>query len=90
MSKAIAQPHKPFEPKPSRTETKADLTNQAARAIIGAEAERREAKTARLRQARLEQEARLAREGKLAASVPTALRTRAKSVKTATKRQTGS
>ena len=46
-----------FGPKPSRAETKADVTDHAARSIISAEAERREAKTARLRQARLEQEA---------------------------------
>jgi hypothetical protein len=49
-----------FKPKPSRMETRADVTNHAARAIIGAEAEQREAKTARLRQARLEAEAKLA------------------------------
>jgi hypothetical protein len=46
-----------FKPKPSKAETKADVTDHAARSIISAEAERREAKTARLRQARLEQEA---------------------------------
>lgn len=48
--------HTLFRPKPS----KADVTNHAARAIIGAEAERREAKTAKLRQARREAEAKLA------------------------------
>lgn len=52
--------HDLFRPKPSKAETKADITDHAARAIIDAEAERREAKTARLRQARLEAEARLA------------------------------
>ena len=46
-----------FKPKPSKAESKADITNDTARAIIGAEVERREAKTARLRQARLEMEA---------------------------------
>src|SRR5690606_25506997 len=46
-----------FKPKPSKAETKADITDHAARTIISAEVERREAKTARLRQARLEQEA---------------------------------
>lgn len=46
---------------PSRPKlSKADITDQVARAIIGAEAERRAAKTARLRQARLENEAKLA------------------------------
>jgi hypothetical protein len=48
-----------FKPKPSRMEARADVTNHAARAIIGAEAEQREAKTAKLRQARLEAEAKL-------------------------------
>jgi len=46
-----------FRPKPSKAETKADITDHAARAIITDEAERREAKTAKLRQARLEREA---------------------------------
>ncbi|MFC6487042.1 hypothetical protein [Nitratireductor sp. GCM10026969] len=47
-----------FKPKPSKAETKADITDHTARAIIGDEAARREAKTARLRQARLENEAK--------------------------------
>ncbi|RIK85098.1 MAG: hypothetical protein DCC69_10690 [Hyphomicrobiales bacterium] len=51
--------HNLFKPRPSKAETKADITDQAARTIIGDEAARREAKTARLRQARLENEARL-------------------------------
>ena len=51
--------HDVFKPKPSKAETKAEITNDAARAIIGAEAERRETKTARLRQARLEAQALL-------------------------------
>lgn len=46
-----------FKPRQSKAETKADTTDHAARAIITAEAERRDAKTARLRQARLEREA---------------------------------
>lgn len=46
-----------FKPKASKAETKADTTTNAARTIIDAEAEKREAKTARLRQARLDQEA---------------------------------
>jgi hypothetical protein len=46
-----------FKPKASKAETKADITNEAARAIIDDEASRREAKTAKLRQMRLDQEA---------------------------------
>lgn len=45
-----------FKPRPSKAETKADITDHAARAITDAEIERREAKTAKLRQARLEKE----------------------------------
>jgi hypothetical protein len=40
----------------SGPQTKADLTDSAARAIMKAEADSREAKTQRLRQARLEME----------------------------------
>jgi len=43
--------------------TKADITDQAARAIITAEAARRDAKTERLRQARLKREAAMASSG---------------------------
>lgn len=46
-----------FKPKASKAETKADITNEAARAIIDDEASQREAKTAKLRQMRLAQEA---------------------------------
>ena len=46
------------KPRQSKAETKADVTNNAAKAIIGAEVERREAKTLRLRKARLENETR--------------------------------
>lgn len=46
----------PVKPRQSKAETKADVTNNAAKAIIGAEVERREAKTLRLRKARLEKE----------------------------------
>ncbi|WP_157017006.1 hypothetical protein [Mesorhizobium xinjiangense] len=49
-----------FKSKPSKAKTKADITDLAARSIVGAEAERREAKTARLRQMRLEAEAKQA------------------------------
>lgn len=38
----------------SQAESKADITNNAARAIIDADTQRRDAKTARLRQTRLE------------------------------------
>lgn len=47
-------PHVPMQ---ARARAKAEATDEAARAIIDAEAERREAKTARLKQARLAQEA---------------------------------
>ena len=56
MSSAITEQDL-FRPARSRTETKADTTDRAARAIIGTEAKQREVKTARLRQARLEMEA---------------------------------
>ena len=59
MSRSITE-HALFKPKPSRLETKADTTDHAARVITGDETARREAKTARLRQARLENEAKLA------------------------------
>jgi hypothetical protein len=45
-----------FQPKPSKQETKADLTTKAARAIIDHEASARDAKTERLRAARLARE----------------------------------
>lgn len=51
-----------FGPSPNRLETKAQTTHSAARAIIDAEAAAREAKTAKLRQARLEMEESAARE----------------------------
>src|SRR5690606_26607646 len=47
-----------FKPQPSnKAQTKADMTDSAARAIIGEEARRREEQTARLREARLAREA---------------------------------
>ncbi|MAS47893.1 MAG: hypothetical protein CL557_10820 [Alphaproteobacteria bacterium] len=46
--------HTLFKPRVSKAETKADITNKVARAIISADAERRESKIARLRQVRLE------------------------------------
>lgn len=52
--RSIITEHKLFKPTPTRPETKADITNHVARTIIGAESERREAKTARLRLARLQ------------------------------------
>lgn len=61
MARAISE-HGVFKPKAPRAETRADITDHAARAIIRDEASRREAKTARLRQARLENEAKLAAE----------------------------
>lgn len=59
MGRAIAE-HSLFKPKSSKAETKADVTSNAARAIIRDEAARREAKTARLRQERLDNETKLA------------------------------
>jgi len=56
----ILTEHNLFKPRQSKAETKADITDRAARTIVGDEAARREAKTARLRQARLEIEAKLA------------------------------
>jgi hypothetical protein len=58
MSGTITE-HNLFKPRSSKAETKADITSHTVRAIIGAETERREVKTARLRQARLEAEAML-------------------------------
>lgn len=49
-----------FKPKLAQAETKADITDHAARTIIDEQASCREEKTARLRQARLENEAKLA------------------------------
>lgn len=49
----IAVDSLPFQPKPSKSESKAETTNAAARAILDAEAARRDAKTARLRAARI-------------------------------------
>lgn len=46
-----------FKPKPTSTEAKGDTTTRAARAIIQGEAAAREAKTEKLRQARLAKEA---------------------------------
>ncbi len=74
MSGTITE-HTLFRPRRSKAETKAEITDQSARAIVGAEARLREAKTARLRKARLESEANEAakpapvkqRRGKLAA-----------------------
>ncbi|MGN6307175.1 MAG: hypothetical protein ACTHNH_20350 [Mesorhizobium sp.] len=42
-----------FQPKPSKQEAKADATTQLARKIMDGETAAREAKTERLRQARL-------------------------------------
>lgn len=48
----------PSQPAKSKAETKAEITNRTARAIIEAETDRREAKTQELRRARLENEAK--------------------------------
>lgn len=49
-----------FKPKPTSSESKADTTTKTARSIISAEMAAREAKTERLRQARLTREAEAA------------------------------
>lgn len=59
-----------FRPVPSRTETKADITDRVAREIIQSETDRRNALTQRLRAARLAQEA-------LAAAAPPPAKRRA-------------
>lgn len=56
MAKAITKDTL-FKPSRSRAETKAEITDNAARAIIDAEAAAREAKSAKLRAARLAREA---------------------------------
>lgn len=66
MSKDIRQ--NPFRPVGSRAESKAQTTDHAFRAIVSADAKRREAVTAKLRQARLEQEAKAAAEAPTAAA----------------------
>jgi hypothetical protein len=71
MSKDI----NPFRPAGSRGGSKAQTTDHAFRAIVSADAKRREAITAKLRQARLEQEA------KLAAEAPDVAAPKAKKVK---------
>lgn len=52
MTKSVAK-HNLFRPLPRRATAKADITNEASRAITSAEAAQRNAKTARLRAARL-------------------------------------
>ena len=52
MTKAMTE-HNLFHPLQRRAATKADITDEAARAITNAETEQRNAKTARLRAARL-------------------------------------
>ena len=58
----IINRHNLFKAPRSRADIKADLTDETARAIVDAEVESREAKTARLRQARLDMEAKRAEE----------------------------
>ena len=55
MNKSV--PNDGFKPKPTRMESKGDNTTKVAKAIIKGEAAERAAKTERLRQARLAQEA---------------------------------
>lgn len=51
-----------FKPKPSKSESKADTTTSVARAILDEEVAKREAKTAKLRAARLAMEEKQAEE----------------------------
>jgi hypothetical protein len=51
-----------FRPKPTRQETKADVTTRVARDIMDKESAARDAKTERLRTARLAREAAVASE----------------------------
>jgi hypothetical protein len=53
----LAPTDKVFKPKPSQAELRVDATTRAAQAIMGEEASAREAKTERLRAARLAREA---------------------------------
>ncbi|MGY6707306.1 MAG: hypothetical protein ACXIVF_03180 [Rhizobiaceae bacterium] len=71
-----------FRPTRSKAETKAQTTDNAARAIIDAEVDSREAKTERLRQARLKMEAEQAENLEAAP----AKKPRAKTKATATKK----
>ena len=64
----------------SKAENKADITDRTARAIIKAEAERRIAKSERLRQARLDMEAR---QPKPAPAKPRAAKASAKTARAA-------
>ena len=57
---SIAAHRDPSLPSKTRTEAKAEITNRAARAVIDAETQYREAKTERLRRARIEKEKRIA------------------------------
>ncbi|SON57334.1 hypothetical protein HDIA_3793 [Hartmannibacter diazotrophicus] len=61
MNKSITKDNL-FPPKRQKAETKADITDQAARAIIQEEADKRNAKTERLREARLAMEAEQAKD----------------------------
>lgn len=67
-----------FRPTRSKAETKAQITDSAARAIIDAEVDSREAKTERLRKARLKMEAEQAEAAKAAPEKKTTAKTRAK------------
>lgn len=69
VMKGVPTEHTLFKPSKSKSETKADVTDNAARAIIDDEVARREAKTAKLRRARLAQEADLSSEAEPAKPV---------------------
>ncbi|WP_099864992.1 hypothetical protein [Pararhizobium haloflavum] len=71
-----------FRPSRSKAETKAEITDNAARAAIQAEVDRRESKTARLREARLAIEEQAAAEAAAAPAKPTKRKPRSKTAKT--------
>lgn len=56
MAKRPEMPAGLFAPKPSRQESKADVTTSVARSILDAETKARDVKTAKLRALRLAQE----------------------------------
>lgn len=72
--------HDPSRPARTRAETKAEITDRTAKALIEVEVRRRQAKTEKLRQARLAREA--------GAAAP-AKRQRAKTTEPATRRKPG-
>jgi hypothetical protein len=67
---------KPIRPSRANAASKAEITDRTVRSILEAEALRREEKTARLRQARMEMEAARAKAGPKVQKAPAAKRRR--------------